>query len=145
MWIQWTEWATAVCSWSWCSRQRRPYRERALVTIEIGAKNGVLDPVCPLSYLPSWSKPLSYRKLPNIAFIPLSVVTAVTALLMPPLSAVTDVTLVSTVMLQRCHCHRCCTVVSLHHRHTDVAAIAVTVLSRPLLSQHSYIQQQQQL
>ena len=24
MWIQWTDWATAVCSWSWCSRQRRP-------------------------------------------------------------------------------------------------------------------------
>ena len=46
----------------------------------------------------------------------------------------TAVTLVRTVMLQRCHCHRCCTVVSLHRWHTNVAAIAVTVLSRPLLS-----------
>ena len=44
---------------------RRPYRVRALVTIGIGAKNGVLDPVYPLSCLPSWSKPLSYRKLLN--------------------------------------------------------------------------------
>ena len=39
---------------------------RAFVTIEIGAKNEVLDPVYPLPSLPSWSKPLSYRKLPNI-------------------------------------------------------------------------------
>ena len=38
---------------------------RAFVTIEIGAKNEVLDPVYPLPCLPSWSKPLSYRKLPN--------------------------------------------------------------------------------
>ena len=45
----------------------------------------------------------------------LSVVTAVTAQPVPPLSVVTDVTLVCTVMLQRCHCYRCCTVVSLHH------------------------------
>ena len=66
MWIQWTDWATAVCSWSWYSRQRRPYRVRALVTIEIGAKIEVLDLVYPPSCLPSWSKPLSYRKLPSI-------------------------------------------------------------------------------
>ena len=39
-------------------------RVRALVTIEIGAKNKVHDPVYPLPCLPSWSKPLSYRKLP---------------------------------------------------------------------------------
>ena len=65
MWIQWTDWATAVCSWSWCSRQRRSYRVRALVKIETGAKNEVLDPVYPLSCLPSWSRPLSYRKLPH--------------------------------------------------------------------------------
>ena len=39
---------------------------RAFVMIEIGAKNEVFDPVYPLSCLPSWSKPLSYRKLPNI-------------------------------------------------------------------------------
>ena len=37
---------------------------RAFVTIEIGAKNEVLDPVYQLSCLPSWSKPLSYRKFP---------------------------------------------------------------------------------
>ena len=49
------------------------------------------------------------------------------------LSVVTDVTLVCTVMLQRCHCHRCFTV----GQSTNVDAIAVTVLSRPLLSQHS--------
>ena len=67
MWIQWTDWATAVFSWSWCFPQRRPYCVRALVTIEIGAKNEVLDPVYPLSCLPSWSKPLSYRKLSNIS------------------------------------------------------------------------------
>ena len=72
MWIQWTDWATAVCSWSWCSRQRRPYRVRALVTIEIGAKNGVLDPVYPLSCLPSWSKPLSYRKLSTVRALALA-------------------------------------------------------------------------
>ena len=64
MWIQWTDWATAVCSWSWFSRQRRPYRVRALVMIEIGAKIEVLDLVYPPSCLPSWSNPLSYRKLP---------------------------------------------------------------------------------
>ena len=40
---------------------------RALVTIEIGAKNEVLDPVYPLPCLPSWSKPLSYRKLPILS------------------------------------------------------------------------------
>ena len=54
--------------WSCCSRQRSPHdriRVRAFVTIEIGAKNEVLDPVYPLPCLPSWSKPLSYRKLPN--------------------------------------------------------------------------------
>ena len=54
--------------------------------------------------------------------------TAVTAL-----SVVTAVTLVCTVVLQRCHCHRCCTVVSVHRWHTNVAAIAVTVLSLPLM------------
>ena len=53
------------------------------------------------------------------------------------LSATTTTTLVCTAMLQRCHCHRCCSVVSLHRRHTNVAAIAATVLSGPLLSQHS--------
>ena len=51
------------------------------------------------------------------------------------LSVVTAVTLVCTVMLQRCHSHRCCTVVSLHRWHTNVAAIPVAVLSRSLLSQ----------
>ena len=52
---------------------------------------------------------------------------------------VTAVTLVGTVMLQRFRRHRCCTIVSLHRLHTNVAAIAVTVLStcRPLLSQHN--------
>ena len=57
-----------------------------------------------------------------------NVTIAVTAL-----SVVTDVTLVCTVVLQRCHCHRCCTVVSLHRWYTNVAAIAVTVLSLPLM------------
>ena len=38
---------------------------RTFVTIEIGAKNEVFDPVYQLSCLPSWSKPLSYRKLPT--------------------------------------------------------------------------------
>ena len=49
--------------------------------------------------------------------------TAVTALLV-----FTAITLVCTVVLQRCYYHRCCTVVSLHRWHTNVAAIAVTVL-----------------
>ena len=57
--------------------------------------------------------------------------TAVTAL-----SVVTAVTPVCTVVLQRCDCHHCCTVVSLHRWHTNVAAIAITVLSPlPLLLQ----------
>ena len=42
-------------------------------------------------------------------------------------------------MLQRCRCQRCCTVVSLHRWHTKVAATAVTVLSRSLLSQHNKV------
>ena len=49
------------------------------------------------------------------------------------LSVVTAVTLVCTVVLQCCHCHRCYTTVSLHRWHTNVAAIAVTVLSLPLM------------
>ena len=64
----------------------------------------------------------------NIAVTALSVATAVTAL-----PVVTAVTLVCTVVLQRYHCHRCCTVVSLHRWHSNVAAIAVTVLSLPLM------------
>ena len=68
MWIQQTDLVTAVCVWSWCSRQRRPHCVRAFVTIEVGAKNEVLDPVYPLPCLPSWSKPLSYRKLPIICY-----------------------------------------------------------------------------
>ena len=70
----------------------------------------------------------------NIAVTLSSVTIAVTAL-----SVVTATTLVCTVMLQRCHCHQWWTVVSLHRWHTSVAAIAVTVPSRPLLSQHSYV------
>ena len=38
----------------------------ALVKIEIGAKNEGIDPVYPLPYLPSLSKPLSYRKLSKL-------------------------------------------------------------------------------
>ena len=53
--------ATPVMTWSCCSRQRRPHRVREFVTIESGAKNEVLDPVCPPPCLPSWSKPLSYH------------------------------------------------------------------------------------
>ena len=41
-------------------------RVRAFVTIKIGVKNEVLNPVYLLPRLPSWSKPLSYRKLPII-------------------------------------------------------------------------------
>ena len=66
----------------------------------------------------------------NMAVTGLSVVSTVTAL-----SIATISTLVCRVMLERCH--QCCTIVSLHRSHTNVAAIAVTVLSRPLLSQHS--------
>ena len=61
--------ANQLSVWSWCSRQRRPHCVRAFVTIEIGAKNEVLDPVYPLPCLLSWSKPLSYRKLPTITVI----------------------------------------------------------------------------
>ena len=53
-----------MSTWSCCCRQRRLYRVRAFVTIEIGAKNEVLDPVYPLPSLPSRSKTLFYRKLP---------------------------------------------------------------------------------
>ena len=40
---------------------------------------------------------------------------AVSVITVTALSFVTTATLVCTVMLQCCHCHRCCTVVSLHH------------------------------
>ena len=90
---------------------------------------------CDLPLLLQWCAHRCYTNK-NTAVTALPFVTAVTALSVPPLSVVIDVTLVCTVMLQRWHCHRCCTVASLHRWHT-VAAIAVTVLSRPLLSQHS--------
>ena len=57
---------------------------------------------------------------------------AASATVVTPLSVVTDVTLVCTVMLQCCHCHRCYAVVSLHSWHINVVVIAVTVLYRPL-------------
>ena len=73
---------------------------------------------CQLPLLSQWCAHRSHTNV-NIAVTALSVVIAVT--------------LVCTVVLQRCHCHRCCTVVSLHRWHTNVDAIAVTVLSLPLM------------
>ena len=93
----------------------------------------VLRQRCHLPLLSQWCKHRCHTTCNvNIAVTALSVETAVTTL-----SVVTAVTLVCTVMLHCCHCYRCCTVVSLHRWHTNVAAISVTVLSRPLLSQHS--------
>ena len=56
------------------------------------------------------------------------------ALSVSPLSVVTTTSLVCTVMLENFHYRRCCSVVSLHRWHTNVATIAVTVLFGPLLS-----------
>ena len=56
--------SNSICTWSCCTHQRRPHHVRTFVTIQIGAKNEVLDPVYPLPCLPLWSKSLSYRKLP---------------------------------------------------------------------------------
>ena len=84
----------------------------------------VLRQRCQLPLLSQWCAHRCHTNV-NIAVTALSVDTAVT--------------LVCTVMLQCCHCHRCCTVVILHHWHTNVAAIAVTVLFGPLLSQHSWV------
>ena len=46
-------------------KQQQLVRGRHAVPAKDGAKNEVLDPVCPLLCLPSWSKSLSYRKLRN--------------------------------------------------------------------------------
>ena len=73
---------------------------------------------CQLPLLSQWCAHRCYINV-NIALTALSVVTAVT--------------LVCTVVLQRCHSHRCCTIVSLHRWHTNVVSIAVTVLSLPLM------------
>ena len=49
---------------------------RIRITIEIGAKNEVLDPAYPLPCLPSWRKPLSYRKSKVLRRRPLTLETS---------------------------------------------------------------------
>ena len=49
---------------------------RIRITIEIGAKNEVLDPVYPLPCLPSWRKPLSYLKSKVLRRRPLTLETS---------------------------------------------------------------------
>ena len=99
---------------------------------------------CQLSSLSQWCEHRCHSNV-YIAVIALSVFTAVTAVLVLLLSqrcqCVTTKTLVCTVKwLQRCRCHRCFSVVSLHRWHTSATSIAVTVLFRlPLLLHHSYV------
>ena len=120
---------TPVCTALW--QRKRAQRcdssgsERAEITIDTLWQRWQLTVLRPRCQLPLLSQWCAHRCYTNVD-IPVT-----------PLSVATAVKLVCTAMLQCIHCHRCYTAVSLHRWHTNVAAIAVTVLSRPLLSQHS--------